>query len=223
MTGGSQLCPIVCRLFSEGGNFSSEEIDLLFHRLQKEAARIEFVESLIVINMEKMESEYLDQANDVINKFESKFHNLSVDLIFVEKIQRLMMNLQVNIKCQVAKSNSQTDRLNYCLEQLQCKIDSCRDSKGDKTVVTTEDLLGFIQTWKEKVGQRIRYLKCSPDTVSVTHVAFTVRSRMGLWGRVDELSSGHPGPTHTHTRGTRGPQAFDGLGPTGMPWKDHDI
>nr|XP_051712238.1 coiled-coil domain-containing protein 180 isoform X2 [Oryctolagus cuniculus] len=162
-----------CRLFSEGGNFSSEEIDLLFHRLQKEAARIEFVESLIVINMEKMESEYLDQANDVINKFESKFHNLSVDLIFVEKIQRLMMNLQVNIKCQVAKSNSQTDRLNYCLEQLQCKIDSCRDSKGDKTVVTTEDLLGFIQTWKEKVGQRIRYLKCSPDTVSVTHVAFT--------------------------------------------------
>ncbi|XP_046505154.1 coiled-coil domain-containing protein 180-like, partial [Equus quagga] len=92
-----------CRLFSEGGNFSSEEIDSLCHRLEKETARIEFVENLIMINMEKMESEYLDQANDVINKFDSKFHNLSVDLIFVEKIQHLLTNLQVNIKCEVGR------------------------------------------------------------------------------------------------------------------------
>ncbi|XP_014441491.1 coiled-coil domain-containing protein 180 isoform X2 [Tupaia chinensis] len=129
-----------CRLFSEGGNFSPEEIEFLCHRLEKEASRIEFVESLIMINMEKMESEYLDQANDVINKFESKFHNLSVDLIFIEKIQRLLTNLQVNIKCQIG---------------------------------TTEDLLGLIRTWKEKLSQRIQYLNCSLDMVSVSQVVFT--------------------------------------------------
>ncbi|XP_027472751.1 coiled-coil domain-containing protein 180 isoform X1 [Zalophus californianus] len=162
-----------CRLFSEGGNFSSEEIDLLCHRLEKEASRIEFVESLIMINMEKMESEYLDQANDVINKFESKFHNLSVDLIFIEKIQRLLTNLQVNIKCEVAKSNLQTDGLNSSLEQLQRKVEMCRNSKGDRKTVTSEDLLGFVQTWKEKLGQRIHYLNCRLDTVSVTQVVFT--------------------------------------------------
>ncbi|KAK2120016.1 hypothetical protein P7K49_001402 [Saguinus oedipus] len=87
-------------LFSEGGNFSPKEINSLCRRLEKETARIELVESIIMVNMEKMENEYLDQANDVINKFESKFHNLSVDLIFIEKIQRLLTNLQVNIKCQ---------------------------------------------------------------------------------------------------------------------------
>ncbi|XP_016001752.2 coiled-coil domain-containing protein 180 isoform X2 [Rousettus aegyptiacus] len=162
-----------CRLFSEGGNFSSEEIDSLCHRLEKEAARIEFVESLIMINMEKMESEYLDQANDVINKFESKFHNLSVDLIFLEKIQRLLTNLQVNIKCEVAKSNLQTDGLNSSLEQLQSKVEMCRSSKGDKKVVTTEDLLGFIRTWKEKLNHRIQYLNCRLETESVTKVVFT--------------------------------------------------
>lgn len=48
------------------------------------------------------------QANDVINKFESKFHNLSVDLIFIEKIQRLLTNLQVNIKCEVGQIHSST-------------------------------------------------------------------------------------------------------------------
>ncbi|XP_047380081.1 coiled-coil domain-containing protein 180 isoform X1 [Sciurus carolinensis] len=157
-----------CRLFSEGGNFSPEELDFLCNRLEKEATRIEYVESLIMSNMEKMENEYLDQANDVINKFESKFHNLSVDLIFIEKIQRLMTNLQVNIKCQVAKSNVQADGLNSSLEQLQRKIEICRDPKGDKTTVTTDDLLGFVRTWKEKLSQRIKYLNCSLDVVSAT-------------------------------------------------------
>ncbi|XP_054943061.1 coiled-coil domain-containing protein 180 isoform X1 [Physeter macrocephalus] len=162
-----------CRLFSEGGNFSSEEIDSLCHRLEKEAARIEFVENLIMISMEKMESEYLDQANDVINKFESKFHNRSVDLIFTEKIQRLLTNLQVNIKCEVAKSNLQTDGLNSSLEQLQSKVQMCRSSRGDEKIVTTEDLLGLVRTWKEKLSQRIQYLNCKLDMVSATQVVFT--------------------------------------------------
>ncbi|KAM5298475.1 coiled-coil domain-containing protein 180 [Ctenodactylus gundi] len=162
-----------CRLFSEGGNFSTEEINSLCCRLEKEAARIELVESLIMMNMEKMESEYLDQANDVINKFESKFHNLSVDIIFMEKIQRLITNLQVNIKCQVAKSNLQTEGLNSSLEELQHKIETCHNSRGDKTMVSTEDLLGCVRSWKEKLNQRIKYLNCSLDTASVTEELFT--------------------------------------------------
>ncbi|KAM5329415.1 coiled-coil domain-containing protein 180 isoform 2-T3 [Glossophaga mutica] len=161
-----------CRLFSEGGNFSPEEIESLCNRLEKEAARIEFVESSIMINMEKMESEYLDQANDFINKFESKFHNLSVDLIFIEKIQRLLTNLQVKIKCEVAKSNSQADGLNASLEQLQSKVEMYRNSRGDKKVVTTEDVRGSVQAWKEKLNQRIHYLNCGLDKVSATQVDF---------------------------------------------------
>nr|XP_034491854.1 coiled-coil domain-containing protein 180 [Marmota flaviventris] len=157
-----------CRLFSEGGNFSPEEMNSLCNRLEKEATRIEYVESLIMVNMEKMENEYLDQANDIINRFESKFHNLSVDLIFIEKIQRLMTNLQVNIKCQVAKSNLQADGLNSSLKQLQQQIEICRDPKGDKTTVTAEDLLGFVRTWKEQLSQRIKYLNCSLATVSMS-------------------------------------------------------
>uniref|UniRef100_A0A8C0WS46 Coiled-coil domain-containing protein 180 n=2 Tax=Castor canadensis TaxID=51338 RepID=A0A8C0WS46_CASCN len=174
-----------CRLFSEGGDFSPEEIDSLCHRLEKETARIEFVESVIMLHMEKMENEYLDQANDVINKFENKFHNLSVDLIFIEKIQRLLTNLQVNIKCQVAKSNSQTDGLNFFLKQLQHNIETCRNPRGDKTVVTTDDLLGFVQTWKEKLSQRIKYLNCSLDMVSVTQEVFMDSVLMDLEAESD--------------------------------------
>ncbi|XP_033287046.1 coiled-coil domain-containing protein 180 isoform X4 [Orcinus orca] len=163
-----------CRLFSEGGNFSSEEIDSLCHRLEKEAARIEFVENLIMIRMEKMESEYLDQANDIINKFESKFHNLSVDLIFIEKIQRLLTNLQVKIKCEVAKSNLQTDGLNSSLEQLQSKAQMCRSSRGDEkdniltNLVVESDILVSSEAHEEEAKVDI-----------VTPESFTQPSRMG--------------------------------------------
>ncbi|XP_055973439.1 coiled-coil domain-containing protein 180 [Sorex fumeus] len=150
-----------CRLFSEGGNFSIEEMETLCQRLEKEASRIESVENAIMINMEKMENDYMDQASDVINKFETKFQNLYADLLFLEKIQRLLTNLQLHIKCEVAKSNLQTDGLNSCLEQLQSKVEMCRSSPADKvSIVTTEDLHDFVQSWKEKLDQRIQYLNC---------------------------------------------------------------
>lgn len=54
----------IFRLFSEGGNFSIEEIENLCHQLEKEANRIETVENMIMANMEKMENDYLDQVGE---------------------------------------------------------------------------------------------------------------------------------------------------------------
>ncbi|XP_060235849.1 LOW QUALITY PROTEIN: coiled-coil domain-containing protein 180 [Meriones unguiculatus] len=196
-----------CRLFSEGGNFSPEEVESQCHRLEKEATRIELVENLIMIHMEKMETEYLDQANDVINKFESKFHNLASDLIFVEKIQRLMTNLQLNIKCQVAKSNSQAEGLNSFLEQLQRKIQTCRDHRGDKGEVTTDDLLVFVRSWKEKLTQRIKYLNCSLDTTAITEEVFTDTIMTDMEMESD-IHASSEGPDEENKVGLVTPESF---------------
>nr|XP_025042054.1 uncharacterized protein LOC102450026 isoform X3 [Pelodiscus sinensis] len=51
-----------CRLFSDGGNFSPEEAEFFCKRLDKESGCIEFTEGLIMIDMEKMESNYLEQV-----------------------------------------------------------------------------------------------------------------------------------------------------------------
>ncbi|OWK01118.1 hypothetical protein Celaphus_00018451 [Cervus elaphus hippelaphus] len=40
-------------------------------------------------------------------------------------------------------------------------------------VVSTEDLLGLIRTWKEKLSQRIEYLNCKLDMISMTHLVFS--------------------------------------------------
>lgn len=43
-------------------------------------------------------------------------------------------------------------------------------------MVNTDDLLAFVRSWKEKLSQRIKYLNCSLDVVSITQEVFTVRS-----------------------------------------------
>lgn len=43
-------------------------------------------------------------------------------------------------------------------------------------MANTDDLLAFVRSWKEKLSQRIKYLNCSLDVVSITQEVFTVRS-----------------------------------------------
>ncbi|XP_036608335.1 coiled-coil domain-containing protein 180 [Trichosurus vulpecula] len=152
-----------CRLFSEGGNFSPDELAAFCSRLEKESLRIEFVETFVMMKIEKMESDYIEQANEIINKFESKFHNLSVDLIFIEKIQRFLTNLQVNIKAEVSKSNFQTETLNNALQELRHKISICGQEFVDQKTVSAEDLYSFSRQVVEKLTQRIQYLNCHSD------------------------------------------------------------
>ncbi|XP_074066897.1 coiled-coil domain-containing protein 180 isoform X2 [Macrotis lagotis] len=152
-----------CRLFSEGGNFSPEELSTFCNRLEMESSRIELVENYILMKVEKMESEYIEQANEIINKFESKFHNLSVDLIFIEKIQRFLTSLQVNIKAEVSKSNFQTETLNNALEELRYKTSICGQEFVDQKTLSADDLYDFSRQVVEKLTQRIQYLNCHLD------------------------------------------------------------
>ncbi|XP_066214219.1 coiled-coil domain-containing protein 180-like [Saccopteryx leptura] len=84
-----------------------------------------------------------------------------------ENATNLFLAMIALVTILVAKSNLQTEGLNSSLEQLQSKVEMCRNSKGDRKVVTTEDLLGLVQTWKEKLSQRIQYLNCGLDGVSM--------------------------------------------------------
>lgn len=70
-------------------------------------------------------------------------------------------------------------------------------------MVTTDDLLGFVRTWKEKLSQRIKYLNCSLDVVSATQDVYAVGV---AWGgrRPAGLS--------------RASQSSAGF--IGMPWRD---
>uniref|UniRef100_A0A8D2IW98 Coiled-coil domain containing 180 n=1 Tax=Varanus komodoensis TaxID=61221 RepID=A0A8D2IW98_VARKO len=137
-----------CKLFANGGNFSPEELDVFLKRLQKESGRIDFVEGLIMIDMEKMESSYLEQATEVINKFENRFRFLAMDRVFMEKIQRFLTNIQVKIKSEVQMERVWMDGWMDRWNILQWKY---RISKL---------LYKFAQFLTEELKKRSKYLNC---------------------------------------------------------------
>ncbi|KAJ8399384.1 hypothetical protein AAFF_G00410960 [Aldrovandia affinis] len=95
------------QLFLDGGNYTPEEIKVFQKRLEKMAKHIDSTDEAIMLEMEGTESRCLEQAKDVISMFEDKFHFLTMDLKFLEKIQRILTNMQVQIKTKAAKSNMQ--------------------------------------------------------------------------------------------------------------------
>ncbi|XP_043914331.1 coiled-coil domain-containing protein 180 [Protopterus annectens] len=151
------------RLFAEGGNFSPDEITVFRRKLEKMSGRIDSTEGFILADLEGMESKWLEQATEFLSKFEDKFQNLTVDLNFMEKIQRLLIHTQVKIKAEVAKSNSQTQTLNSYLEQLEKKISACRQTDLDKKIETSEDVYSFVKLIMEELEKRCKYLNCLLD------------------------------------------------------------
>ncbi|XP_068105081.1 coiled-coil domain-containing protein 180 isoform X2 [Hyperolius riggenbachi] len=148
------------RLFSEGGNFSPDEIETLRKRLHAASATIASFESSIMVDLEGLESLCLEKATEVVKKFEDKFLGLTADMIFLENIQKLLTNLQVKIKALVVSSNSQSQQINTYLEQLRTRTDACANPNMDKEVLTSQDLYDFAKVIMEELSRRSRYLSC---------------------------------------------------------------
>ncbi|KAL0979728.1 hypothetical protein UPYG_G00188780 [Umbra pygmaea] len=147
------------KLFSEGGNFTPKEIKMLHKQIEKMAKQIDTTDEALMLNMEGTESRCLEQAKDVINKFEEKFHFLAVDLKFLEKIQGLLTNTQVQIKTEAAKSNMQQKKIKSLLTELTTMVD---DRCAEKTLMT-ENILTFTWSILEELRSRCHYLECFLD------------------------------------------------------------
>ncbi|MGH0149333.1 UNVERIFIED_CONTAM: hypothetical protein FKN15_017987 [Acipenser sinensis] len=158
------------RLFSEGGNFTPDEFEVFRKRLDKISGRIDNTEEFVMLELEGMESKCLGQATEVVHKFEDKFHNLTVDLNFIEKIQRFLINTQVKMKLEVTKSNYQAESLSSYLEQFRKKIDACAKPSVDKETVTPDELYSFTQMIMEEFKKRSTYLDCLLDLPSASSV-----------------------------------------------------
>ncbi|XP_069842732.1 coiled-coil domain-containing protein 180 [Dendropsophus ebraccatus] len=175
------------RLFSEGGNFSPDEIETLRQRLHKASATIASFEGSIMVDLEGLESQCLEQATDVVKKFEDKFLAMTTDMIFLENIQKLLTNLQVKIKALVANSNSQSQQINAYLDELQLKTDACACPNIDKEVVTSEELYAFMKTVMDKVTKRSLYLSCLLDSSSILQES-PLQGPIAAASRVDTAS-----------------------------------
>ncbi|XP_068011711.1 coiled-coil domain-containing protein 180 [Melanerpes formicivorus] len=158
-----------CRLFSEGGTFSPEEVKHFSKCLQEQSKDIDTFESLIKAEMEQMESRCLEEATEIINQSDKKFHYIFLHREFMEKIQRCLGNLQLQIRSEVANSNQQALTLNSYLEKLHQKADACAHPAADKEALTSEEWYEFIKEVLKEVQKRSQYLDCLLGKATTLH------------------------------------------------------
>ncbi|KAJ8288575.1 hypothetical protein COCON_G00012340 [Conger conger] len=156
------------QLFSDGGNYTPQEIEVFQKRLEKVAKRIDSTDEAITLEMEGTESRCLEQAKEVISMFEEKFQFLTLELKFLEKIQRILTNTQVQIKTEVAKSNMQKKNLDSMLMQLESMMKACAIPDPEEKNVGLDDVSSLASSVMEELKKRCQCLECSWDpSVSV--------------------------------------------------------
>ncbi|XP_076144475.1 coiled-coil domain-containing protein 180 [Alosa pseudoharengus] len=151
------------RLFSEGGNYTPKETELHQKRLEKIAKRIDLTDEAISLEMENVECKSLEQAKDIIVRFEDKFQFLTVDLKFLEKIQGTLTSTQVHIKTEVTNSNMQKKNIDDLINDLEIMVQACSNPSPDKQAMTLEEVLTFTTALMEDLRKRCSYLDCFLD------------------------------------------------------------
>ncbi|XP_031558023.1 coiled-coil domain-containing protein 180-like [Actinia tenebrosa] len=142
------------KVFSDGGNFSTDEIDEYRKRLEKMASRIDSSEGSFMGELEGMETKRLEAATDYAGKLEDRFKHHLFDLTYIEKITRWLTNIQVKVKSEVAFSNSQAKKLAVFMATFDRHIDAVEKPNLDKEQVTAREvqasLIPILQAFHER-------------------------------------------------------------------------
>jgi hypothetical protein len=149
--------------FSDGGNFSADEIDLHKKKLERMSVIIDTNETNMLKEMEKLEKKNLDEAIKLMNQFQDKFKYHLVDLQFIEKISRWLNETQVKIKTHVNESNKNAKNLSAMIADFERKIDACERPSLDRGNVKTKDLIEAYDEINRAVYERAIYLNCLKD------------------------------------------------------------
>ncbi|XP_051522130.1 coiled-coil domain-containing protein 180 [Myxocyprinus asiaticus] len=156
------------KLFSEGGNFTPQEIEVFQSHLEKMDKRIDSAEGALIQDMEGRESKCLEQTKDTLRKFEEKCHFLTTDLKFIEKMQQIFSNTRVQIKAEALKSNMQKKKIDSMLSNLEEVIAEYGKPSFDKKIVTIDEITSLTTSLMEELKKRCQYLDCFLDT-SMAH------------------------------------------------------
>jgi hypothetical protein len=159
------------RIFSDGGNFSPDEVKEYRKKLEKSASRIDNVEGSLMAELEGMETKRLTSARDYAGKLEDRFKHHLLDLMFVDKISRWLSNIQVKIKTEAADSNSQAQTISKMISTMHGRIEYLQNPiKGEKAVLTVEELHETLLPIFETVQTRLFYLNCGVNESAYEHL-----------------------------------------------------
>ncbi|CAG5119622.1 unnamed protein product, partial [Candidula unifasciata] len=155
------------RLFSDGGNFCPEEIEIYRKKLDKMSLMIDSAEGSIMAELESVESKFLDSATKTASNFEDRFKSHMSDLIFMECIAHGLTNVQVKIKAEVARSNAQAQNIADMLKELQEKLSTYANPSLDNEPFAASLVNNSLMDVCKAVFKRNRYLHCKSASKTI--------------------------------------------------------
>ncbi|BFZ20283.1 hypothetical protein BsWGS_23322 [Bradybaena similaris] len=148
------------RLFSDGGNFCPEEIEIYRKKLDRMSLLIDQAEGSLMSELESVESKYLDSATKIASDFSDRFKGHMSDIIFMECVGHVLTNIQVKIKAEVSKSNAQAQKIAKMLKELQERLSAWGKPSLDKEPVTASQLNDSLLDIFKTLNKRSIYLHC---------------------------------------------------------------
>uniref|UniRef100_A0A8C9Z926 DUF4455 domain-containing protein n=1 Tax=Sander lucioperca TaxID=283035 RepID=A0A8C9Z926_SANLU len=146
------------RLFSEGGDFSPQEVKLFQRRLKEETKQISVTEESIYSELEAFESKSLQQVKEASGRLEEKLSFLKSEVEFTEKSQKIISSTRVHIKAEAASSNQQQWSLSSSLEDVRRMMEN--------TELSPDQLFSLLSSVNEEVRKRSQYLDLPLESLS---------------------------------------------------------
>ncbi|CAF1026509.1 unnamed protein product [Adineta ricciae] len=167
-------------IFSEGGNYSREEIEIYRRKLEKTAGQIDKGETAILREMEKLEKKQLEEATKIITQFQERFKNHMVDLQFIELANRWISDTQVKIKAEVGANNQGAKTFKELIISYRNQIDSMLNPNVDKQTTTLNEIREIFQEIILNSYERAFYLKCLNNELLIPASVVTILRNRGV-------------------------------------------
>ena len=148
------------KTFSEGKNFAPEEIETFSRGLDTILKNIDVYETSIKAEIDTLQSHHYQVALDTFGKLSDKFEHNLVDINFMERINAKFNEIQLQIRIEIAASNSQTEEIQHHVQLLSQLVDSLQQKFEDMHIPDYSLIRCVTDELYKKTHTRIDYLYC---------------------------------------------------------------
>uniref|UniRef100_A0A1X7V319 DUF4456 domain-containing protein n=1 Tax=Amphimedon queenslandica TaxID=400682 RepID=A0A1X7V319_AMPQE len=190
------------KLFSEGGNYSIEEIEKIRPKLDKQGDRIKKYKIQVTEDIKSLSATIPDRFEHVFNKhFIHTYEYHLADISMIDSIENIIRNCQILIKTEVASSNGQSADIKQLVKTVEQRLE-------EKAL---SDVYSSFQLLYSSCQTRLKYLHCvlsrGSATSSMTRMTSSLTSCLSqppisaidVTKSILSYTTGSPGPSQPET------------------------
>eukprot|EP01135_Chromosphaera_perkinsii_P010347 Nk52_evm19s2118 gene=Nk52_evmTU19s2118 len=181
-------------LFSDGGNFSQEEIEGFRQQLQKLSIDIDSSEMTLLTALESDYNKHKLMATQKMTSFEEKYNGHEDDVKFYENVNKRIGNAKVKIRGQMCIMSANEDRISEQLDELDNLLRICsREPDVDEILHCQQSIIitifNHLDCIRKEVYTRAMSLEClvsSTKLIDLTSIVNEITDYINEWDKGED-------------------------------------